>query len=225
MSVDSAARRSSLPEAKPERRLFSIETFSLGYDAMEDRLRLDATDKAGRVQGIWLTQKLTNKLVVALARDLDRDLAAGPVDEETGNLGPEQDPSSPASPEVPEPAVAAALHGMAQQRLRLARAETSSQNRGARSSRPPAVRAAPANARWLCTTIQLRPRPGGIIVSFTDDVRITARFFMSHANTRVVLDGLASRYRAADWPLKAFPDWVQDAGDLSEGLGQGRVLN
>ena len=60
------------------------------------------------------------------------------------------------------------------------------------------------------------------MVSFSDDSRVTARFYMSHRNARAVLDGLADHYRKADWPLKAFPDWVQDAGDVSENLGQGR---
>jgi hypothetical protein len=40
-----------------------------------------------------------------------------------------------------------------------------------------------------------------------------------------VLDGLAGQYREANWPLKAFPDWVQEADGVSEGAAQGRVLH
>jgi len=43
-----------------------IETFSLRFDFQEDRIRIDSTDKVGRIEGIWLTQRLTNKLVAAL---------------------------------------------------------------------------------------------------------------------------------------------------------------
>ena len=63
------------------------------------------------------------------------------------------------------------------------------------------------------------------MVSFTDDDRVTAKLYMSHRNARAVLDGLADHYRMADWPLKAFPDWVRDADSVSESLGQGRLLN
>ena len=88
-----------------------------------------------------------------------------------------------------------------------------------------AVQGVEDNTRWLCKKIQLRPQPGGVIVNFTDDARVTARFYMSHRNARAVLDGLAAYYRKADWPLKAFPDWVGDVDDVSEVLGQGRMLN
>lgn len=207
------------------RRQFVIETFTLRFDAMEDRIRLDATNKAGRIEGIWLTQRLTNKLVVALAQDLDRELAAGLLEKEERGAGKLQEPSPATPPKLPPPAVAAALHGMAQQRLRLARAEALAEREAGPSSHTSTVRRAPGQARWLCTTIQLRPQPGGVMVSFTDDARVTARFYMSHRNARAVLDGLAGHYRKADWPLKAFPDWVRDAGDVSEGPGEGRVLN
>ena len=214
-----------LETGKGGRRLFRIETFSLRFDFQEDRIRIDATDKASRIEGIWLTQRLTNKLVAALARDLDRELAAGLTEDEDREAGKGHEPSPAAPPKLPPPAVAAALHGMAQQRRRLARAEASAERGGGVSSQPVAVRGATENARWLCKRIQLRPQPGGVMVSFTDDDRVTAKLYMSHRNARAVLDGLADHYRKADWPLTAFPDWVRDAGDDSEGLEQGRVLN
>lgn len=210
---------------KGGRRHFRIETFSLRFDFEEDRIRLDATDKAGWIEGIWLTQRLTNKLVAALARDLDRELATGWAEHEGREAGKAHELSPVAPPKLPPPAVAAALHGIAQQRRRLARAEASAERGAVGSCQTPTVRSAPGQERWLCTTIQLRPQPGGVMVSFTDDVRVTARFFMSHRNARAVLDGLADHYCKADWPLKAFPDWVQDADVVSKGLGQGRVLN
>lgn len=203
------------------RQLFIIETFSLRFDFQEDRIRIDATDKAGHIAGICLTQRLTNKLVAALAQDLDRELAAGLAEKEGCEVEKGQQPSPATSLKLPPPAVAAALHGMAQQRLRLAQAEASAERVGGAPTQTPTVRNAPGHARWLCTTIQLRPQPGGVSVSFTDDARVIARFFMTHRNGRAVLDGLADHYRKADWPLKAFPDWVQDADDVSEGLAQG----
>lgn len=210
---------------KGGRRLFRIETFSLRFDFQEDRIRLDATDKTGRIEGIWLTQRLTNKLVVALAQDLDRELAPGLAEDESREAGKGQEPSPAAPPKLPPPAVARALHGMAQQRRRLARAEASSERGGSVSFQPVVVRGAAENTRWLCSTIQLRPQPGGVMVSFTDDAVVSARFYMSYRNARAVLDGLADHYRKAGWPLKAFPDWVQDAESFSKSLGQRRVLN
>ena len=210
---------------KAGRRLLEIETFSLRFDFQEDRIRIDATDKAGRIEGIWLTQRLTNKLVAALAQDLDRELATVLAEHEGREAGKAHEPSPAAPPKLPPPAVARALHGMAQQRRRLARAEASADKRTGASSQTSTVQSAPGKTRWLCSKIQLRPQPGGVMVSFTDDAAVTARFYMSHRNARAVLDGLADHYRKADWPLKAFPDWVQDVGDVSESLGQGRVLN
>lgn len=46
---------------------------------------------------------------------------------------------------------------------------------------------------------------GGVAVNYTDDVRVTARFFMFHRNARAVLKGLAGKYCPACWPLKALP--------------------
>lgn len=55
------------------------------------------------------------------------------------------------------------------------------------------------------------------MVSFTDDASVTARFFMSHRNTRAVLDGLADHYRKAGWSQQAFPDWVQEVFEITAG--------
>ena len=75
MTSDGARQGVVQTARRPAQRVFLIETFTLRFDAQEDRLRLDATDKAGRLEGIWMTQRLTNKLVAALAQDLDRELA------------------------------------------------------------------------------------------------------------------------------------------------------
>ena len=211
------ARRGVMETARDlEQRMFLIETFTLRFDAREDRLRLDATDKAGRVEGIWMTQRLTNKLVAALALDLDRELAqsftARTLDDPHETTQAER-PATP--PMAPPPQVAAALHGMVQQNLRLERAQNGT---GARSPRgTTAVRTAPVTSRWLCTTIQLWPRGGGVMVSFSDDASVTARFFMSHRNTRAVLDVLADHYRKAGWSQQAFPGWVREAAEILTG--------
>lgn len=206
----------SLPERKAERRMFVIETFTLRFDAEEDRLRLDAADKAGRLEGIWMTQRLTNKLVAALAQDLDRELAQSFTARTLDNPHQTAQAERPATPpKVPPPQVAAALHGMVQQNLRLERAQNGTAARSPRGTM--AVRTAPLASRWLCTTIQLGPRSGGVMVSFTDDTSVTARFFMSHRNTRAVLDGLADHYRKAGWSQQAFPDWVQVVAEITAG--------
>lgn len=224
MTSDVAGQSVAQTPRDREQQGFLIETFTLRFDAREDRLRLDATDKAGRLEGIWMTQRLTNKLVAALAQELDRELAQSLTARALDDPHQTALAKRPAtSPMALPPQVAAALHGMAQQKLRLERAQNCT---GARSPRGTmAVRTAPMTSRWLCTTIQLGPRAGGVMVSFTDDASVTAQFFMSHRNTRAVLDGLADHYRKAGWSQQAFPDWVRGAAEITAGQGAQVRLN
>jgi len=101
MTIEPATSRATVMTRQAMRRLFVIETFTLRIDAREDRLRLDATDNAGRIEGIWLTQRLANKLVVALTQDLGRELDEGLVEKEGRQSEKEDEPFQAAPPKMP----------------------------------------------------------------------------------------------------------------------------
>ena len=53
------------------RALFRIQTFTGRYDPVEDRLRLDAVDAAGGKQAIFLTRRLTDRVIPVLVSHLE----------------------------------------------------------------------------------------------------------------------------------------------------------
>ena len=59
--------------AKPRsaRQLFRILTFTARYDAIEDRLRLDAVDAQGGKQAIFLTRRLVDRVIPVLVSHLE----------------------------------------------------------------------------------------------------------------------------------------------------------
>ena len=53
------------------RQLFRILTFTARYDAIEDRLRLDAVDAQGGKQAIYLTRRLVDRVIPVLVSHLE----------------------------------------------------------------------------------------------------------------------------------------------------------
>lgn len=224
MSSDPQSPNSKQESGAQRPQSFVIETFSLRFDFQEDRLRLDATDKAGRFQGLWLTQRLANKLIATLAKDLDREVKP-PAQATQGAEAVGASKSQQTSNTEHEPRLKAALHEMAQQRMRTERARNREDiNRSPVDNiRPVSLPA--SRACWLCTAIQLSPKPGGVLISFMSERCHGARFFMSYRNARRFLDGLAKHFRKANWPLKAFPDWVREASEITVEQGAQVRLN
>lgn len=64
-------------KAGPGRALFRIKTFTARYDLVEDRLRLDAVDAEGRIQSIFLTRRLTDKIIPVMVSHLEAKTAEG----------------------------------------------------------------------------------------------------------------------------------------------------
>ena len=206
------------------RKIFDIETFSLRFDFREDRLRLDATDKAGRLLALWITQRLANKLIATLTKDLDREVTPPPEVSRDGavlSVSKSQEPSIiPQSWEL-----TSTLHEIAQHRMRAERAQNRADiERGLEKDVRPVISAGDTVC-WLCTTIRLGPKPRGVLIGFSDGDQHAARFFMSFRNARRVLDGLAGHYSKAGWPLDAFPEWVRNGKASAADREQGRVLN
>ena len=50
------------------RALFHLQTFTARYDPVEDRVRLDAVDAQGGKQTIFLTRRLTDRVITSPAR-------------------------------------------------------------------------------------------------------------------------------------------------------------
>ena len=58
-------------ESGKGRALFRIQTFTARYDPVEDRLRLDAVDAQGDKQAIFLTRRLTDRVIPVLVSHLE----------------------------------------------------------------------------------------------------------------------------------------------------------
>lgn len=65
------------PQGANVKSLFRIQTFTTRYDPVEDRVRLDAIDAQGQRQAIFLTRRLTDKVIPVLASHLEGKTPAG----------------------------------------------------------------------------------------------------------------------------------------------------
>jgi hypothetical protein len=59
------------------RRPFHVQTFTATYDPVEDRIRLNAVDRAGVKQSILLTRRLLDQIVPVIAKDLEAKTPQG----------------------------------------------------------------------------------------------------------------------------------------------------
>lgn len=57
--------------------MFSIQTFTMNPDLVEDRIRLDAVDSAGEYQAIWMTRRLADRFVPHLGEQAEKRVRAG----------------------------------------------------------------------------------------------------------------------------------------------------
>lgn len=68
----------SMTDAQSQpRRSFHVHTFTAIYDAIEDRVRLNAVDKAGVKQSILLTRRMLDQIVPVIAKDLEAKTPQG----------------------------------------------------------------------------------------------------------------------------------------------------
>lgn len=58
-------------ESGKGRALFRIQTFTARYDAVEDRVRLDAVDAQGGKQSILLTRHLVDRVIGRVAKAVE----------------------------------------------------------------------------------------------------------------------------------------------------------
>ena len=64
-------------KAGPGRTQFRIQAFTGVYDLIEDRLRLDSVDAEGHTQSVFLTRRLTDKIIPVMVSHLEAKTAEG----------------------------------------------------------------------------------------------------------------------------------------------------
>lgn len=89
---------------------------------------------------------------------------------------------------------------MAQQQLRQEREE----------SPLPDVVLPEAVAPWLCRTIHLEGREGGLFWTLTDEGEHTAGMALSGESPRAVLEVFLQMYRHLEWDELLFPAWLRE---------------
>ena len=211
----------TLSSSSSPSRMFRIATMSVRVDGREDRLRFDVREVAGTVEGIWLTQRLANKLIQAIAADLDRDILAGLA----SPMGVDDGLSLQTAHDAAQPEITDSQRQQAQQRTRLERLKKLSPQASTAEAQPKEVEQPQASRCWLCTTIRLETFAGGVNLILTDDVSVSAVFSLTFENGRGLLDCLVDHYRMAGWSLQYFPAWMFDSlTGRDKHIGE-RVLN
>jgi hypothetical protein len=64
-------------QAGQGRALFHIQAFTALYDPVEDRLRLDSADAEGRTHSIFLTRRLTDRIIPVIVSHLEAKTGDG----------------------------------------------------------------------------------------------------------------------------------------------------
>jgi hypothetical protein len=91
----------------------AIQKITVSYVEQEDRLHFACEDAGGQVQSLWLTQRLTNRLAVALLSQLDGTMAHLPSGARETFQGWEQSAARALlSPSSPVQSVAAVAYGL-----------------------------------------------------------------------------------------------------------------
>ncbi|HEV8034166.1 hypothetical protein [Yoonia sp.] len=78
--------------------------------------------------------------------------------------------------------------------------------------------------RWLCTTMQMRKQPAGLLMMLTGDAACNAQIPLTDQQLRAVLDIFRNAYAKAGWDLYLFPEWLAPA-KAEVGLGVQVRLN
>ena len=166
----------------------TLQRLTTEYVDREDRIRLSGESEAGDTVVLWLTQRLLNRLLTPLC---DWLLDQG------GPAARERTPSK--------------LDHHAGLRQSFAQQAA----RAGLTPQPP-VRPAEGLPGTLVVTVNLNAQPGLMQLDFlgaTDPAGVTpqlAGLALPTQNLRQWLNILFDQYRRADWPLDAWPAWMQD---------------
>ncbi|ABM40811.1 conserved hypothetical protein [Acidovorax sp. JS42] len=157
-----------------------IATITTRYDAIEDRILLAVADADDIQARLWLTRRMTQRLVAALVDGVQRQIAEPPA----------------ARAEVKVAALAAAnVYAQLQARI---------------SKKPaPPVEPPSAAPQHLIQEIGVRNgRNGARILEFRCRDRGPATLMLSLTEQRQWLESLKSACGAAHWALDVWPGWM-----------------
>lgn len=68
--------------------------------------------------------------------------------------------------------------------------------------------------KWLCRTVRVSPREGGLVLTFSDDTQRVTRMPLIWADIRPFLDLLLVTYRRGSWVTSVFPDWIRPSPQM-----------
>jgi hypothetical protein len=155
--------------------MFNIKKISQRYDSREDRIEVAIQDDAGHVIRLWLTQRLSNRMVAVLAKWL-----------------PElkEEPSTKEEPSAKED---------------LSSEGVESESKPSSPKQEVAVNFNSASEEGLLTTIDMSHQQKDYLLTFKWGVTGIASIHMGIEQLDSFIEGLIQLYRAAQWDIKAFP--------------------
>jgi hypothetical protein len=188
-----------------------IKNMTIHLDLLEDRVLLDCELWSGSSQGVWMTNRLSNQLVQALAQSADA-ISVGRVHRigvEPGNGRQHGSGSMDGAT-----ANAHADHLMQQAAIIHARQKTR-----ASQFRPTAEQIEAArDGASLCVNIEVTRSPESLFLRFMGHKGDLAAMVLDENTQRAFLDRLGLLYKFARWSTAPFPSWVWAANDRGKSL-------
>lgn len=155
------------------------------YIPAEDRVRVSGRIGQGRVVVIWLTLRLLNRMVPMLTEWLEKQDA-----------------------EVPR---ADLLQSVKQERARSQHTEKTRQETS--QGEDVTVPADSPDAEWLAVSLELKQRDERLYLVFKDqgkDPEHVVALPLQPVQLRQWLNILRAAYRAGEWPVSVWPDWMEE---------------
>lgn len=188
-----------------------IKNMTIHLDLLEDRVLLDCELWAGSSQGIWMTNRLSNQLVQALAQSADA-ISVGRVH----GTAIESDNGRQHSSDSMDGATANAHADHLRQQAAIIRAR---QKTRASQFRPTAEQIEAArDGASLCVNIEVTRSPESLFLRFMGHKGDLAAMVLDEDTQRAFLDRLGLLYKFARWSTAPFPSWVWVANDRGRGL-------
>lgn len=157
------------------------QRFTTEFIDFEDRMRISTELPSQQVAVLWLTRRLLDRLVEHLAGLLERETASAPV------------------PEVQQ--------SFAQQAAQVEHQQQSQ----AQPQQPVTAQQAQAVHEWLVREVDLTPGQQGVSLRFRGHgPEQVVELGMPALLLRQWLGIVHGQYRRAQWPLDAWPDWMNE---------------
>ena len=172
------------------------QRFTTEFIDFEDRLRISAQLPDNQVAVLWVTRRLLDRLVTHLTGVLERETATAPV------------------PEVQQ--------SFAQQAAQVTHAQQTQEQ----PQVPVAPEQAQAAQEWLVREVDLTPGQAGASLRFRGQAPDqVVELGMPALLLRQWLGIVHGQYRRAQWPLDAWPDWMNEDKTTTVTSGDAGVIH